>query len=153
MDEPTWLALAIFEEAALEPDDGKAAVARVIFNRMRRRYFSDGTIKGTVAWPTQFSFCEFAMLKERYQRVARGPAAIEARCEKLLTEAQAHPKTWAKCREIAGQMLDGDYHGPDYDRLTDDALLYVNLDVVKRPVWAKPDKLVAQIGHHSFFRA
>lgn len=42
-------------EAESEGDLGRLAVAKVIRNRMRLRFFSDGTVAGTVLEPFQFS--------------------------------------------------------------------------------------------------
>lgn len=42
-------------EADGEPFEGKVAVAKVLRNRMRLKYASDGTVAGTVLRPQQFS--------------------------------------------------------------------------------------------------
>lgn len=53
---PWCLAVAtILQEAEGEPYEGKVAVARVIRERMRLRYYSDGTVAGTILKPFQFS--------------------------------------------------------------------------------------------------
>lgn len=51
----TWAIMTIRQEADGESINGKIAVAEVIRNRMRRHYFSDGTIAGTVLKAYQFS--------------------------------------------------------------------------------------------------
>src|SRR5688572_10950774 len=54
--DPACLAVAtIIQEAAREPYKGKVAVGRVIRNRMREKYHSDGTVAGTVLRAYQFS--------------------------------------------------------------------------------------------------
>ena len=50
-----WAILTIWQEARGESYEGKLAVARVIRNRMRLKYASDGTAAGTVLLPYQFS--------------------------------------------------------------------------------------------------
>ena len=49
-------ALNIFAEARSEPFEGQVAVGSVVRNRMERRYFSDGTVAGTIFFPWQFSW-------------------------------------------------------------------------------------------------
>lgn len=51
-----WGPLCIFAEARGEPFHGQVAVGNVIRNRMRKAYFSDGTVSSTVLWPYQFSW-------------------------------------------------------------------------------------------------
>ena len=53
--ETHWAIMTIAQEARSEPFIGKVAVAEVIRNRMKQRYFSDGTIIDTVLRPYQFS--------------------------------------------------------------------------------------------------
>ncbi len=144
------LALCAFEEANLEPDDGVAAVARVVLNRAALGYQSDGTIQGTVFHPAAFSWTQYEMAGGRYVKVAFTSADVAARAAALLRRAKGYNRQWARCAEIAGRVAAGAYAGPLYDRLTPRTLLYDNL-ALTRPVWATPDKLVAVIGRHSFF--
>jgi spore germination cell wall hydrolase CwlJ-like protein len=51
-----WGILCVFAEARGEPYDGQIAVANVIRNRTKRRFFSNGTIVSTVCAPHQFSW-------------------------------------------------------------------------------------------------
>lgn len=146
------LALCAFQEANLEPADGLAAIPRVILNRMAAHYESDGTIQGTVFKHAQFSWTEYGFSNGRYSRVAWTPPEVAMRAETLLIEAKSYRVAWARAVDICAQVTAKTYTGLDYDRLTDEVVLYDNL-AVTQPPWATPDKLVCQIGHHSFFRA
>lgn len=155
-DDAKWLTLCVFQEAQGEPQDGKAAVARVVLNRTRHDppYASDGTVKGTVFRPNQFSWTSWAMLGGHYIKVARTDAEIAARAAKLYAQAIADKLVWDACEDAAMDVLAGTYQGGEgYQALGDDALLYCNLGTVSRPPWADPAKLIVKIGRHSYFRA
>jgi N-acetylmuramoyl-L-alanine amidase len=53
--ETAWAIMTIAQEARSEPYLGMLAVAEVIRNRMTSRFYSDGTVRGTVLKPYQFS--------------------------------------------------------------------------------------------------
>jgi spore germination cell wall hydrolase CwlJ-like protein len=148
------LALCAFEEANLEPDDGLAAVVRVVGNRMARRFQSDGTVAGTVLHGdgAAFSWAGFAMQDGRYVRVASGAAQLAARAESLLAAARRFSAAWARAGRIAGQVTAGCYAGPAYAALTDEAVLYLNPALASAP-WARADRWVCAIGRHVFYRA
>lgn len=152
MTDDEALALNAFQEANLEPNDGMAAVVRVVLNRMAMDYSSDGTIQGTVFRHEQFSWTEFAMVDGKYTRVAFTPAEVQARAETLLTDAQKYSAAWGRATDIADRVQGGSYTGVLYDQLTDDTVLYLNPHISSQP-WATPDKLVVKIGHHNFYRA
>lgn len=154
MDDAAWLTLCVYCEAQNQPQDGKAAVARVVLNRTRRNppYESDGTVKGTILWPNQFSWTQWDFIDGHYTKVAHTPAETEARALKMYAEAVTHRLVWAACEDVAESVLAGHYIGsPAYDELGD-ALMYVNL-AVSQPAWAEPDRFIAKIGAHSFYRA
>ena len=152
MTDDDLLALCVLEEAGAEVDDGKAAVARVIFNRMRLKYSSDGTIAGTVMKYDQFSWAWFSFVNGHYTRVADTVEQATAIAERKL--AAALPGAIANCGRIAQEVQAGTYHGPLYDKLTDDAVLYLNPHILHRlPSWATPDKLVCVIERHFFYHA
>lgn len=157
MDDAELLTLCVFKEAAGEPQDGKAAVARVVLNRTNRKppYASDGTIAGTILRHAQFSWTSFDYVAGHYQEVAFTPAEVEARVERLLNEALTYKSTWAACDDTAKDVLAGTYTGGDeYEKLGDEAVLYLNPSIVKPlPKWADPAKLLAVIGGHHFFGA
>jgi len=152
IDDPVLLALCGFQEANLEPDDGLAAVVRVVLNRMRLKYQSDGTVRGAVYWPDAFSWTQWAMAGGHYVKVAHDAAQVAARSAALLDGAQAHPAAWTRASRIAAAVQAGEYRGPDYDRLGDAAVLYLN-PALSRAAWATPDKRICAIGHHEFFHA
>lgn len=151
MKDEDLLALNVYEESALEIPDGKAAVARVVKNRMALKFMSDGTMEGTVLAKDQFSWAWFDFKQGKYTRVAwdlEGAQHIAA--EKLAVASQ---KSLAACRTIADSVMAGTYTGLFYDMLTDDAVNYLNPKIVpKLPEWATEDKLVCIIGHHNFYR-
>lgn len=152
MTDDEAMALNAFQEADLEPDDGVAAIVRVVLNRMGSHFFSDGTVQGTVFRPGQFSWTQYEMVNGHYTKVAHDALEVMARCEGLLTKAKAHPSAWARCMDIAERVQSGQYRGLLFDRLGDEAVLYDNL-ALAQPVWATPENLIVQIGHHSFFRS
>lgn len=149
-----WLTLCVYQEARGELLDGKAAVAKVVLNRARHTppYASDGTIKGTVFWPNQFSWTSWAYVAGHYIKVAKTDAEVAERAQKLLLVSQSDEATWWTCRGAALAVLNGTYvGGAGYQALGADALLYVNL-AVSRPTWADPAKLICRIGGHCFYR-
>ena len=122
-----WGTLCIFAESRGEPYEGQIAVGNVIRNRTVRRWFSDGTVAGTVAWAQQFSWMN----------------AIDAQRVRVLSASWDEPgmavaaRAW---RESATRQLVGD------------AVLY-HADYVA-PYWAKAQSVefVTRIGRHLFFR-
>ncbi|QUD88062.1 cell wall hydrolase [Phenylobacterium montanum] len=152
MDDASLLALCAFQEAAGEPDDGVAAIARVVLNRMARRYASDGAIAGTVLAPDQFSWTAFEMVGGRYRRVCHTPAEVAVRADGLLSKAQNFTSQWARVQRIIREVRAGAYVGPEYDRLTDQVVLYLN-PRLSQATWANPARHVCDIGRHSFYRA
>jgi spore germination cell wall hydrolase CwlJ-like protein len=143
------LALCIYQEAGREIDDGKAAIARVIKNRIRLKFFSDGTLRDTIMRPSQFSWINFEMIKGKYTRVCTTMDQSVARVEELFNKTAA--KYLADCRQIGYEVMGGTYRGPLYDRLTDEATNYINPDIAEPQPWAVPEKLVCVIGRHEFF--
>jgi spore germination cell wall hydrolase CwlJ-like protein len=155
--------LNMLEEAGGEIDDGKAAIARIVKNRMALKYSSDGTVQGTVLWPDQFSWAYFGFVTrhtgtgthdlstQQYVRLNHTRTEAQALAEQLL--ARANPSALAHCIAVADSVAIGKYAGPLYDKLTDDAVLYVNPRILtKPPIWAIPSALVCSIGHHDFYR-
>lgn len=164
LDDPTLLALCVYEEAGGEIGDGQAAVARVIKNRIARRFESDGTMKGTVLAKDQFSWAWFAFVQKHtgnaaadkntraYVRLAHTLDEAEKIAEDL--QKRVVPHVFASCGSIATSVIVGTYRGLMYDKMTDDAVSYLNPRILtKLPSWAIPDKLVCSIGHHDFYRA
>ena len=148
----TLLALCVWTEARGEPDDGKAAVARVVLNRGALHYSSDGTVAGTVLHRDQFSAFWFKMIGGKYLRVANDDEEARDRADELLAQARGD-SAWPQCLVVSGAVLLGKYTGgADYQRLTSDTVLYYNPDVVTTPpAWADPHKYVCAIGAHAFY--
>lgn len=148
------LGLNVYEEAAGEIADGRAAVARVTLNRMHRRYQSDGTMVGTVLKPNQFSWAWYDYVGGKARRIAWSVEDALEIAEKKL--AAADHAVLTACELIGRRVQGGTYRGDLYDHLTDDAVLYLNPDprlVPRMPSWANDGKLVCTIGHHRFYRA
>lgn len=121
----------VFGEAAGETPEGKSAVAFVIRERMRLKFFSDGTVAGTVLAPYQFSMWN---TNERLRiRVCNtdpyDPAAVESRF--AWQGSLSHP-----------------YLPPG-------TVMYFNPKAVaQRPDWAdSPEfRFVRVIGNHHFYQ-
>lgn len=127
---PGWClaAATIIGEAAAEPYAGQIAVARVIRNRMRLKYQSDGTVAGTVLRPFQFSM---------WNTGERGRIRV---CDLDLEseEAARAIHAWYGSRLAV----------PEWDA----AVLYHTVDVV--PSWSKAPQVhvLATLGRHVFYR-
>lgn len=162
MTEQELAYLNAYEEAAGEPDEGVAAITRIVKNRMAHKFESDGTITGTVLAKDQFSWAWFAFEKvsghfggepiPKYVRIANTLVDAQAVADKL--RASVVPAIWARVGRITSAALDGDYDGPLYDKLRDDAVSYLNPKILTTlPKWAIPEKLIVSIGRHDFYRA
>lgn len=164
MNDTDLLALNVYREAAGEPDEGRAAVARVVKNRMAAKFFSDGTIRGTVLRKDQFSWAYFAFVDkvggtitpgkhvQVYSRIASTLPEAEAVAEDLLKRVV--PNVFRHCSEIAQSVMAGTYYSPLYAKLGNDAVSYLNPRILTRPpTWATTARFVVSIGHHDFYRA
>lgn len=164
MNDRELLALNVYREAGGEIDEGKAAVARVVKNRMGAKFFSDGTIRGTVLARDQFSWAYFAFVDKTsgnfspvkhtqvYTRIAHTVAEAEVVAEDLLKRVV--PGVFRHCSEIAQAVMSGTYYSPLYAKLGNEAVSYINPRILTRlPTWAIPSRLVVSIGHHDFYRA
>ena len=125
------LAIAtIMQEAESEPYEGKLAVAEVILRRTRRKYFSDGTVSGTVLAPIQFSGWN-------------GKSTNRVRSVQIdMTD-----KIVLDCVRAWGEAQKG-------SNVSQGALLYYNPGAVTtKPEWDAPGRStkVAEIGRHHFF--
>lgn len=122
-----WGILCIFAEARGEPYEGQVAVGNVIRNRMAKKFFSDGTVVGTVTQSKQFSWMNDA---DRQRMLV-----LAARWEN--PQIQTASKAWFES---------------EYTKHVADALLY-HADYVA-PYWAKAHgiELVVRIGRHLFYR-
>ena len=154
-DDTDLLTLTVVREAGGEVTDGMAAVVRIIRNRARLRYQSDGTVRGTILHHAAFSEFGFdwingtATTKGHY--VPAPDAYMPERIAKMMAVSKAQ-KVWEKCASVVGSVMAGSYVGDAaYDHMTDDAVLYANLSM-EHPAWAVPAKFVTCIGHQSFYR-
>lgn len=164
MNDADLLGLNVYEEAGGEPDEGKAAVARIVKNRMRAKFFSDGTIQGTVLAKDQFSWAYFGFVTkttgnlapakhtQEYVRLAHNLTEAQALAESLLKRTV--PTIFRHCSEIGQAVMSNTYYGPLYAKLGNDTVSYLNPRILtKLPTWAIPSRLVVSIGHHDFYRA
>lgn len=156
MDDATLLTLCVWSEARGQGPEGKAAVARVVLNRIAAKFESDGTIKGTVLAPNQFSgfWWGFNDQTDKYdKRLATTVAQASKVADAMLKEATDHHggAIWAKCEDAVTQVMAGTFKGSLYDQLGDEAVNYVNLRLAK-PKWATPELHIIDIGAHSFYR-
>jgi spore germination cell wall hydrolase CwlJ-like protein len=153
MTDAELLATCIYSEAANQSDEGKAAIAQVVSNRMRRHYQSDGTIAGTVLHPGAYSAFMFDFVNGAYTRViATHP--VDTLQDRMLARAQtmeahyARQAVWPECLTLAEGVVSG--NPILFNPLLNDAVLYVNLDI-SHPVWANKARFLAKVGAHSFF--
>jgi len=122
-----WGALTLVGEAAREIVAGRVAIGEVVRTRMATRFFSDGTVPGTVLFPLQFS-CWNSNNKNRV-----------AFCKTLREEP-----VFAACFDAWMTSASSD--------LVPGANSYYNPNLVT-PAWAASATLVAQIGNHNFMKA
>jgi spore germination cell wall hydrolase CwlJ-like protein len=120
--------ITIWQESRGEPDEGKLAVAEVIWNRMRTRYSSDGTVAGTVLRPWQFS----GMNTDDPNRIP----AFKLDSDNPIVQA---------CRNAWDLAKAG-------SNTVNKAVLYLNPKVVpKLPAWVAKSREVAVVGQHHFY--
>lgn len=122
-----WGALCIYAESRSEPYEGQVEVGRCIRLRAQRKFFSDGTIAGTVWNPYQFSWTN----------------AGDAQRLRVLQAKESDPAWTLACKawEESGRMS------------LDDAPTHYHADYVQ-PYWAKVYGMQFQkrIGRHLFYR-
>ncbi len=117
-------------EAEAEPFEGQVAVANVIRNRMLKRFFSDGTIAGTVLAPYQFSLWNTSERRRINMCLAGREDSTTKTAERAWTES------------VARQVV-----GPD-------VLMYHAAGMSPYPAWSKSDefKFEVRIGRHLFYK-
>nr|WP_243414970.1 cell wall hydrolase [Altererythrobacter segetis] len=121
------LAMAIYYEAATEPDDGQRAVAQVVLNRVAHPAYPN-TVCGVVFQGSERSTgCQFTFACDG--SLARRPAAF----------------WWDRARRVAREALSGAVYAP-----VGLATNYHTLQV--HPAWSDSLMTVATIGAHRFFR-
>ena len=117
-------ALTVYYEAAGESFAGKLAVAAVIRNRMKLKYQSDGTVKGTVLRARQFQ-----------PWITKNPYHIPLDLEKPSMRDSL----------LAWRLVQ------DGRNVVDGAVLFYNPKLVRTPYWAKVSQKVTTIGGHEFY--
>ena len=117
--------VTIWQEARGEPYEGKLAVGEVIRNRMKRNYFSNGSVSGTVLRDYQFSGWNVG-------------------------DANRVPSVDIDDGDSTVRECISAWKDSSISSVANGAVLYCNLHLA-HPSWAKPEKMVAQIGNHSFF--
>ena len=121
------LTMAIYYEAATEPDDGQRAVAQVVLNRVAHPSFPK-TVCGVVFQGSERSTgCQFTFA-----------------CDGSLIRKPV-PYWWARARRVAEEALAGAVYAP-----VGLATHYHTLDV--HPAWDNAMQRVITIGAHEFFR-
>lgn len=121
------LTQAIYYEAGFEPEDGRAAVAQIVLNRLRHPAFPK-SVCGVVYQGAQLSTgCQFSFT-----------------CDGSLARAPA-PDAWAQARTIARRALNG------FVVKTVGEATHYHADYVL-PYWAPSLVKISQIGAHIFYR-
>lgn len=126
--EEKCLAEAIYFESRGEPEEGQAAVAQVVLNRVKSGLYP-ATVCGVVYQNhTHYMACQFTF-------------ACEGRSLKI-----EEPEAWALARRIARDVIRGKTYIADVGSATHYHANYV------RPYWAHSLKRVDRIGSHIFYR-
>ncbi|WP_097065142.1 cell wall hydrolase [Sphingomonas guangdongensis] len=120
------LTTAIYYEAATEPDDGQAAVAQVILNRVRHPTFP-GSVCGVVYQGSQRRGCQFSFACDG--ALARAPARVP----------------WERARRAAARALAGQVFAP-----VGLATHYHTYAVT--PAWNRSLVMTGMFGAHLFHR-
>lgn len=153
-DARTIMAVCVADEAGNQHHDGRVAVARVILNRMRLKFQSDGTAIGTVLAKDQFSGFYFAMVGGKYTRVCSDRAGAELRAERKLAMYRANITLWTDCLRAVDEAMAMPTGAVGPGGITDKTVNYYNPAIVpKPPAWATPAKQDAVIQDHTFYHA
>lgn len=124
-------AVAIDSEAEGEPYPAKVAVAEVILRRMEQKFFSDGTLAGTLWRKSQFS--AFSLMSEGDRRNLIRAFKSDTDTPAVMDCLKAWAAAKAGSENAPGALL---FHGP----------------MATPPLWANPEKFVVQLGKLRFFR-
>lgn len=163
-----WLAICLYTEASGESDDGKAAVAQVIKNRMANRFRENklnpawnGQIKQYVLAYAAFSY--FWSSNGRTRDIVARSGDVEnpngahwRRAEQRGLRRMSEVKDSAiykKCKLIAQQVLAGTYNGQanfQSVRANRGCNWYVNLRHA-RPAWLNNLRRLVAVGNHTFY--
>jgi spore germination cell wall hydrolase CwlJ-like protein len=126
--ESKCLAEAVYFEARSEPEEGQAAVAQVVLNRMRSGLYPDNICGVVYQNRHRYLSCQFTF-------------ACEGR-----SLAIREPEAWTVAVRIAGDVLEGRTYLADVGSSTHYHANYV------RPWWARRLTRMDTIGRHVFYR-
>ncbi len=158
-----WLTCCVIDEAGNQSDEGKAAVAQVIKNRIACRFRSDGTVKGTVLARDQFSGFYHDTVNGRYRRVCNDLPCAERRGLQKIATYKRNTSRWNAVRALCERVMSGSYSGStafNTLRSNRNATQYLNYAVTERlnpspnaswRTWANRSKFACKIGDHSFY--
>lgn len=126
--------ITIWGEARGEPPEGKAAVASVIKNRMKNRHQSDGTVRGTVLKPKQFSMFNPGDPNLKAFQEMIGTITPDSKEAQELKDIQ---EIWSQVKKTPLQFDANLYHAEGVE-----------------PSWAKSEKVkpITKIGNHLFYK-
>jgi spore germination cell wall hydrolase CwlJ-like protein len=161
-DDIDWLTTCMIDEAGAESDEGKAAVAQVVLNRLATNYNVNissnkvanpwkGRIKGVVLARHQFSGFWFG------SNYSAGPVAKSyPAAERRGQQKQAQYKNrsdWKSTKAIAEQVIAGTYKnsGGFTSVKSKRCNLYYNPGI-SNPAWARKSAYVCKIGNHKFHK-
>ncbi len=122
------LAEAIYFEARSEPEDGQAAVAQVILNRVRHGNYPDSVCGVVYQNRHRYLACQFTF-------------ACEGRTLRI-----TEPASWRIAVQIATDVVSGKIYLSDVGAST-----HYHADYV-RPYWARRLKRMDTIGRHTFYK-
>ena len=172
-----WLAICLYTEAVGESDEGKAAVAQVIKNRLANRFAENipnpawaGQIKQMVLAYAAFSFfwSSDGHTRDIVARVPRGQNArayiqqvngswwrrAEQRGLAEMNKVKNTPQ-YANCKRIAQQVMAGTYQGSAglaTLRSNRGCNWYANETTTRgKPSFARNMRRLVKIGHHTFY--
>jgi hypothetical protein len=125
--EQRCLTEAVYFEARSEPEQGQAAVAQVVLNRLSNELYPKTICEVVYQNQDRFLGCEFTFACE-------GKSLV-------INDAES----WATAERLALKVLNGEIYNPDVGEAT-----HYHADYV-RPYWAKALDKRDVIGHHIFY--
>ena len=125
--EQKCLAEAIYFEARGEPEEGQAAVAQVVLNRVSSGLFPASVCAVVFQNQERHNACQFSF-------------ACEGRSLRI-----TEPDAWATAVRVAREVTDGTAYVSDVGGATHYHARYV------RPLWASRLKRMDRIGEHVFY--
>lgn len=126
--EERCLAEAVYFEARSEPEDGQAAVAQVVLNRVKSGLYPSSICGVVYQNRNRHLACQFSF-------------ACEGRALRV-----NEPEAWETAKRIANDVLDGKTYVAEVGGAT-----HYHADYV-RPYWAKRLKKMDVIGRHIFYK-